>query len=278
MPTPTTAKWPRPKSEDEWEEMVLDAMRLRWGDKNAQRNGRRGQRQDGVDIFGKAGRKFVAAQAKNVDSLSKKEVLDEIAKAGKFRPQISDFYLAIGGPRDAPFQEFIRLLSHSRESNDEFTIHVLFFDDICQELSSDSSLLQKYWGEFLKFSAFVRAIPKLPYHPRLTQEAVLDELASLVEYKEYAAYLDTASNSQVRAVMWIENSPKLEAEEGSIDRSWLIYIGESYSTHFVRMCTIALNIDTGAIKIRPLGSEHWISIDERNNINFLFTASSFVNF
>src|SRR6185312_11156711 len=101
MPAPNTAKWPRPKSEDEWEDMALDALRIRWRDSNATRNGRRGQRQNSVDIFGAKGGTTVGAQAKNVDRLTETEAFLEIAAAEGFIPTLKEFYLVIGGPRDA---------------------------------------------------------------------------------------------------------------------------------------------------------------------------------
>jgi len=43
MPAPTTSRWHKPKREDEFEDMVLDALKLRWKDHNTTaRNGIRG--------------------------------------------------------------------------------------------------------------------------------------------------------------------------------------------------------------------------------------------
>jgi hypothetical protein len=152
MPTPSTAKWPRPKSEDEWEDMVLDAMRLVWNDPNAQRNGRRGQRQYGVDVFGLADGRQVGAQAKNMDKLSETEAKDEIKKAEDFVPKIRELYFAVAGPRDAAFQQTVRLLSVDRVARAAFPVHVLFYDDICQKLASQQDLVAKYWRSFLSLS------------------------------------------------------------------------------------------------------------------------------
>jgi hypothetical protein len=105
MPTPATSKWPAPKSEDEWEDMVLDAMRLFWSDPNAQRNGRRGQRQFGVDIFGSVNALPVGAQAKNIDRASAVIILDEVGKASQFKPELAQYHIAIAGSRDAHIQQ-----------------------------------------------------------------------------------------------------------------------------------------------------------------------------
>ena len=56
--------------------MILDAMRLRWRDRDATRVGRRGQRQDGVDIHRRdpVTGDHLGAQAKNRDTLAEAEI------------------------------------------------------------------------------------------------------------------------------------------------------------------------------------------------------------
>lgn len=259
----STAKWPRPKSGDEWEEMALDAMRLRWRYPNAQRNGRCGQRQHGVDIFGKMGTSSVAAQAKNMDALSEGDAISEIVKAERFQPSLHDFYLVIGGPRDASFQEFIRLLSNDRNSNGKFSVHVLFFEDVCQELALDIFLIQKYWGDFLlKLNALVNAVPKALTGPILDEEAALDRLCTLKEFKAFAEHLETTSNHEVRALMIVERAPKLDAPRGSLDRSWQIAIGESHKSRIIKLWRVAIDIDSGMFSFCRSDKEEWLSHEE----------------
>ena len=52
MPTLSNINLPTPKSWDEFEEITLDALRIKWDSPNLQRHGRQGQAQAGVDIFG----------------------------------------------------------------------------------------------------------------------------------------------------------------------------------------------------------------------------------
>jgi hypothetical protein len=49
MPIPSTANFPPPRSEDEFEDIVADALRLLFGRPQLMRFGRRGQRQHGID-------------------------------------------------------------------------------------------------------------------------------------------------------------------------------------------------------------------------------------
>ncbi len=133
--------------------MVLDAMRLLWEDPNAQRNGRRGQPQNGVDVYGKAKGKQVGAQSKNMEKLSHAEVNAEIEKAQSFVPNLQALHFAIAGQRDKSFQELIRKLSAQRVESGYFELHVWFFDDIISVIAKDKGLTQKYWGSFLQETA-----------------------------------------------------------------------------------------------------------------------------
>jgi len=147
VPTPATSRWPRPKSEDEWEDMVLDAMRARWRDRDAARVGRRGQRQRGVDVCGREGAtgQTLGAQAKNRDTLGEIDLAGDIAAAEHFKPALNRYYFVLAGPRDAKLQERIRELSQSREAEGRFSVQVLFFEDVCSDLASNGELVEKYW-------------------------------------------------------------------------------------------------------------------------------------
>ena len=52
MPTLSNINLPTPKSWDEFEEITLDALRIKWDSPNLQRHGRQGQPQAGVDVYG----------------------------------------------------------------------------------------------------------------------------------------------------------------------------------------------------------------------------------
>jgi phosphoglycerol transferase MdoB-like AlkP superfamily enzyme len=51
MPTISSSSIPTPKSWDEFEDIVLAAAKLRWNATDFFRNGRQGQKQDGVDVW-----------------------------------------------------------------------------------------------------------------------------------------------------------------------------------------------------------------------------------
>lgn len=143
MPLPHTAKLPVPKSEDEFEDLCVDALRIRWK-VEPQRNGRRGQRQHGVDIFAEptAGR-FIAAQCKNMASIDLVAVWHEVTLARGFLPPLVDFVLVLSGPRDANLQRDVRV--HYTANPEPFGVGVLFWDDVLNHIAMDQNVVNKYW-------------------------------------------------------------------------------------------------------------------------------------
>lgn len=149
MPTPSTAKWPKPRSEDEFEDIVVDFVRVRWKDPNAQRHGRRGQKQRGVDIVGRPPRlkgKTVAGQCKNTDALSLGDVVEEVEKAKRFPGGLAEFYVITSGDRDAKLQTAVR--KHFKANPAPFDIEVVFWSDVVADLAEHPDLVRKHWKGF----------------------------------------------------------------------------------------------------------------------------------
>ena len=267
MPTSVTAKWPRPKSEDEWEDMVLDAMRIRWRDPNACRNGRRGQRQNGVDVFGSTTVGPVGAQAKNKEQVTEAEALSEIAEAENFLPALKEYFFAIGGPRDATFQEFLRILSDSRVADGLFPVHAVFFEDVTYELSNDKALVMKYWGNF--FNDLASALSTGLNGPLLDPESALDQVTKLAQYKVMTEYFNSVSDPNMQLSLRIEHGPDLCAPAGDIGRFWRIAIGESYSAYTVYLQRIAIAVDGKEVRIWHFVDDTWLTLDEWKNLPVL---------
>ncbi|MBK9504391.1 MAG: hypothetical protein IPO03_03310 [Bacteroidetes bacterium] len=86
MPTLSNISFPPPKSWDEFEEISLDALRIKWDSPNLQRNGRQGQPQSGVDIYGDDFLfQTAGVQCKKTDTeLTLKFIEEEIKNAENF--------------------------------------------------------------------------------------------------------------------------------------------------------------------------------------------------
>lgn len=242
--------------------MVLDAMRLYWSDPNAQRNGRRGQRQNGVDIFGCLDSSPVAAQAKNMDRVSEAEVLIELKKAEQFKPVLTQYHLAIAGPRDAKFQEFIRLRSFERVNRGLFSIYLHYFDDICEQLSSRPALVQKYWGTFLTLSSLIDALPNTLSGPVLSTEAAFKRVMALPQLGQLSELVQARSEGNANVSVCFEKAPSLDAPRGSPERWWILAIGENQRHRHITLCRVALDVDSGSLSFFSVMENRWLSRSE----------------
>lgn len=87
-----------------FESLCLDLWKEIWGDPGAQKNGRSGQPQAGVDIFGRTAAGWVGVQCKQKDGLLRTQVTvaeleGEVEEARRFEPSLSRFIVATTGPR-----------------------------------------------------------------------------------------------------------------------------------------------------------------------------------
>lgn len=152
MPLPHTTDIHPPQSWDEFEDMVRDLYALLWDDQNIQRNGRSGQAQQGVDIFGQPARlkgRFAGIQCKNYkgSTLTRQEIEQEAAKAEQFQPPLAEFIIATTESRDVNLQKAVRTINVARESAGKFPIHLIFWEELRNHLTDPAhyKVLQKYY-------------------------------------------------------------------------------------------------------------------------------------
>ena len=101
------------------------------------RNGRQGQAQKGVDIYGikKGECVYRDIQCKGKDDytnsqLTESEIDKEIAKALLFTPKLKSFYFATTANKDAHIEEYIRNKNLESISNGGFEIDIFAWEDI----------------------------------------------------------------------------------------------------------------------------------------------------
>lgn len=152
MPSHTTALLPMPKSWDEFEDITADILKSIWKDEYIIRNGRTGQRQNGVDIYGKPhylNGEYSGCQCKNtVTTIG--EIKQEIKEAEKFKPELKEFVFFVGSKRDSKLQEEVRLLDLERLKSNKFGIKILFWEDMCLRLSNYPDLMEKHFPQFVE--------------------------------------------------------------------------------------------------------------------------------
>ncbi len=119
----------------DFEDLCLKLWRPRLID--VKKNGRSGQPQAGVDIFGRDPKKeaWVGIQCKQKGRwppkvLTIRRIKDEVRKAAKFKPPLSQFIIATTAQRDVKSQEFVRRLDYWRRKSGNFSVDLFAWDDL----------------------------------------------------------------------------------------------------------------------------------------------------
>jgi len=113
-----------------------------WKDPNAQRNGRSGQPQHGVDVFGQpqgtntwAGLQCKGTDARYGHALTEAELRAEVDKAKRFTPALTEYIVATTAENDASIQAVARELTDTHRRQGLFTVAVFGWSEIVQRLS-----------------------------------------------------------------------------------------------------------------------------------------------
>jgi hypothetical protein len=148
---------PIPKNWQDFESICHRLWSEIWNDTNAQKNGRQGQAQAGVDVFGKPFNTttYQGVQCKDKDSklgskLTDNDLFVECTNAINFKPQISNFTLATTSPRDEGIQEFYRSLNNDRKF--PFEVSVWSWDDIEAEIAYRPAIINHYYPLLKSFN------------------------------------------------------------------------------------------------------------------------------
>lgn len=141
---------PIPATWQDFEALCHQLWKQVWSDPNAQPNGRSGQAQAGVDVWGRpiytAHLAGVQCKDKNGNlgsKLTEAELLRECGNAKSFMPSLDVFTMATTAPRDAPLQEVARVLNDNRAY--PFQVHIWSWDDIEAEVASRPTLVEAFY-------------------------------------------------------------------------------------------------------------------------------------
>ena len=120
-------------------------------------NGRSGQDQHGVDVFGRIieSGEWCGIQCKvksTGQSLTKKDIETEIAKALTFNPSLAEFKLCTTLSRDEKLQTIVRNLQTELHNSDAFKFELFFWEDI-KELLQDEKNISIYHRFYQKYFA-----------------------------------------------------------------------------------------------------------------------------
>ena len=152
MPSFQDNQIPPPKNWQQFENLCADLWREIWADPETQKNGRSGQSQKGVDIYGQESGLWRAVQCKGKDSiygsqLTEKELLSEVKMAKKFSPKLSSFIVATSSQSDVKIQQKAREITEENQKEGLFSVHVYSWEEIHTRLadSKHSAVLKKHY-------------------------------------------------------------------------------------------------------------------------------------
>jgi tetratricopeptide (TPR) repeat protein len=158
-PTPVDlAQWQIPplREWEKFERLCLDLWKEIWRDPKAQRVGRSGQSQRGVDIVGTPaanGRSpGIQCKKKDVtyagDTLTKEDIHHIVDQAKPFTPPLSELTIAYIGKRDAALQEEARRVTAEHRMLGLFSVHLSSWDDILESLGDHQRVFHKHFPQF----------------------------------------------------------------------------------------------------------------------------------
>ena len=172
---------PPPKSWTAFEDLCHSLFRAVWHDPLAQKHGRAGQAQHGVDIFGSPNGNYSivqGVQCKGKDRLygnktTLAELKQEIEKAQAFEPPLSHWIFATTAPVDSTIQQAARQISEERQREGRFTVSVLGWGGILDLLCEHKQVLADlYPGHGVDSAALLKNLQEMPRASEVT--ALLD--------------------------------------------------------------------------------------------------------
>ncbi|KRB95802.1 hypothetical protein ASE11_18585 [Hydrogenophaga sp. Root209] len=149
MPTIKEMQLPKPANWQDFETIVVDAYSQRWKSTTLQKNGRSGQKQHGVDIYGHddIGRP-IGIQCKRFQGAFTLDVIEkEVIAAEKFKGQLVTLFVATTVDYDGPLQEKVRLLSDKRVASGKFAIALIFWGDVVSGLCLNPAVFKAHYPQ-----------------------------------------------------------------------------------------------------------------------------------
>jgi hypothetical protein len=146
---------PKPQN---WQDFESLCKKL-WGElweipHEIKKNGRLGQPQSGVDVYGipKEKSNYFGIQAKGKDNytysqLTTKEVDEEIQRANTFKPELEEYIFATTANKDVRIEEYIRIKDIESRKKGGFKILLFDWDDITDLIEENRETFNWYVNE-----------------------------------------------------------------------------------------------------------------------------------
>jgi hypothetical protein len=160
-----------PKDWSRFEDLCRCLFAAVWDDPYTQKNGRAGQPQHGVDVWGRAGGPHAGThcvQCKGKDAnyggqVTIGEFDAELDKAEQFQPEPAYWIIATTAPNDGILQEHARVRAAEREERGAFPVNVLGWETLVALMGEHPKVIEQFYpehgGRMRELLAAVRALP-----------------------------------------------------------------------------------------------------------------------
>jgi hypothetical protein len=231
------------------------------------KNGRLGQLQFGVDVYGKpkGENEYWGIQCKGKNNyikskLTSKEIDEEVEKASNFKPNLKTLIFATTAPKDAVIEEYIRLKDEENCRNESFEIHLYSWEDIVD-------LIEEHRNTFNWYMNNIQFKDKFDIEVKVDTAQENNILVPTFKKITHSFELHSHSNSMGRYATISVNSNDIFGPSAQ-------FFGKSKINH--SFCEIKISIiNTGEITL-----ENWkVWIDFENSIQKVgdnFTTDPFL--
>jgi hypothetical protein len=198
-----------PKSWETFEDLMSALFASVWSDPVTRKNGRSGQPQHGVDIYGEPSDKpgsWYGVQCKGKDAhygskASSGEFDAELAKAESFDPPLSRWIFATTARDDGPLQKHARKVSAARQAAGKFPVDVIGWGSIHALLARHPVVVRQFYPEHV--SAVSDELAVLQQSSRAALDSIDDVLRhggasiSLLRPERWQALREAISSARV---------------------------------------------------------------------------------
>jgi tetratricopeptide (TPR) repeat protein len=237
MPSGIELQLPVPKNWSDFEDICHSLWKRKWNDPEAHKHGRRGQAQQGVDVYGRRNAQgdYHGVQCKGKDGnlnseLSEKEIRHEVTEAKKFTPPLKTLIIATTAPNDAKAQNLARKISQENEKLGLFSVSVRGWDDIVNDLYDFHEVIDKHYPEhsstIKNIGKDTEELIKTSQQTNLQISEMKDLLSGHLD-QGWDGRFDKHLNEQVDQYVELTKSGKANTALGLLEK---LKLSESYNT------------------------------------------------
>ncbi len=185
----------RPENWQDFESLCKKLWGEIWQCQEIKKNGRAGQEQNGVDVYGIPIREdaYYGIQCKGKDEytnkqLTIKEIDEEIEKALEFKPKLKKFYFATKALKDSKIESYIREKNLENRKLELFEVHLFSWEDIV-DLIFENKATYDYYVKSINFKnnfsvtvTFQNNEKEIKVKPKFLREIIHYKQNTITEY------------------------------------------------------------------------------------------------